>query len=31
MLTEKTDVTSLNQLAYAAAIIAIKTARVENE
>ena len=30
-LTEKFDVTSLNQLAYAAAITSIKTARVENE
>ena len=31
LLTEKIDVTSLNQLTYAAAITAIKTARVENE
>ena len=31
MLTKKIDVTSLNQLAYAAAVTAIKTARVENE
>ena len=31
MLTEKIDFTSLNQLAYAAAVTAIKTARVENE
>ena len=31
LLTEKFDVTSLNQVAYAAAVTAIKTARVENE
>ena len=31
LLTEKIDVTSLNQLTYAAAITAIKTALVENE
>ena len=31
LLTEKFDVTSLNQLASAAAVTAIKTARVENE
>ena len=31
MPTEKIDVTSLNQLTYAASITAIKTARVENE
>ena len=31
LLTEKIDVTSLNQLTYATAITAIKTARVENE
>ena len=31
LLTEKIDVTSLNQFTYAAAITAIKTARVENE
>ena len=31
LLTEKIDVTSLNQLAYTAAITAIKTARAENE
>ena len=31
LLTEKIDVTSLNQLTYAAAITAIKTARAENE
>ena len=31
LLTEKIDVTSLNQLAYAAAFTAIKTARFENE
>ena len=31
LLTEKIDVTSLNQLAYTAAITAIKAARAENE
>ena len=31
LLTEKIDVTRLNQLTYAAAITAIKTARIENE
>ena len=31
LLTEKIDVTSLNQLTYGAAITAIKTARVENQ
>ena len=31
LLTEKFDVTSLNQVAYPAAVTAIKTARVENE
>ena len=31
LLTEKIYVTSLNQLTYAAAITAIKTARVKNE
>ena len=31
LLTEKIDVTSLNQLTYATAITAIKTTRVENE
>ena len=31
LLTEKIDVTSLNQLAFAAAVTVIKTARVENE
>ena len=31
LLTEKIDVTSLNQLTYAATITAVKTARVQNE
>ena len=31
LITEKIDVTSLNQLTYAAAITAIKTVRVEDE
>ena len=31
LLTEKIDVTRLNQLTYAVAITAIKTARIENE
>ena len=31
LLTEKNDITSLNQLTYAAAITAIKIASVENE